>query len=155
VLVTLVILRFQLPHQALAVLYGVDRATITRAIHEIRPLLAGPGFTVPGQPGLRLRSLAAPHRHGHRCWRLSGPPRRSATSSTPRHPSQAKTRQPSRSPSTRPAPKQQSSRRICVEHAIAEPKQWRPLQRWIGRRHYDAQAHLAVAGLVSDRTAPR
>ena len=69
------ILRFQLPHQALAVLYGVDRATITRAIHEIRPLLAGRGFTVPGQPGLRLRSLAAPHRHGHRCWRLSGPPK--------------------------------------------------------------------------------
>jgi Helix-turn-helix of DDE superfamily endonuclease len=66
VLVTLVILRFQLPHQALAVLYGVDRATITRAIHEIRPLLAGRGFTVPGQPGLRLGSLAAPHRHGHR-----------------------------------------------------------------------------------------
>lgn len=52
------ILRFQLPHQALAVLYGVDRATITRAIHEIRPLLAGRGFTVPGQPGLRLGSLA-------------------------------------------------------------------------------------------------
>ena len=66
VLVTLVILRFQLPHQVLAVLYGVDRATITRAIHEIRPLLAGRGFTVPGQPGLRLGSLAAPHRHGHR-----------------------------------------------------------------------------------------
>jgi Helix-turn-helix of DDE superfamily endonuclease len=30
VLVTLVCLRFQLPHQALAVLYGVDRSTITR-----------------------------------------------------------------------------------------------------------------------------
>ena len=30
---------------------------------------------------------------------------------------------------------QQSSQRICVEHAIAEPKQWRPLQRWIGRAH--------------------
>ena len=24
----------------------------------------------------------------------------------------------------------QSSGRICIEHAIAEPKQWRPLQRW-------------------------
>jgi hypothetical protein len=48
------------------------------------------------------------------------------------------------------ARKQQSSRRICVEHAIAEPKQWRSLQaldrappglrpdpcgrRWAGRR---------------------
>ena len=53
------------------------------------------------------------------------------------------------------ARKQQSSRRICVEHAIAEPKQWRSLQRWIGRRQYYAQAHSAVAGLVSDRAARR
>jgi hypothetical protein len=53
------------------------------------------------------------------------------------------------------ARKQQSSRRICVEHAVAEPKQWRPLQRWIGRRQYYAQTHLAVAGLVSDRAARR
>jgi hypothetical protein len=49
----------------------------------------------------------------------------------------------------------QSSRRICVEHAIAEPKQWRSLQRWIGRRQYYAETHLAVAGLVSDRAARR
>jgi hypothetical protein len=40
-LVTLGILRFQLPHQALAVLYGVDRATITRAVHQVRPLPVG------------------------------------------------------------------------------------------------------------------
>jgi hypothetical protein len=53
------------------------------------------------------------------------------------------------------ARKQPSSRRICVEQAIAEPKQWRSLHRWIGRRDYDAQAHLAVAGLVSDRAARR
>jgi hypothetical protein len=58
VLATLVILRLQLPHQALAVLYGVDRATITRAVHEIRPLLAKRGFAIPGMPGLRLRTLA-------------------------------------------------------------------------------------------------
>jgi hypothetical protein len=51
VLVTLVILRFQLPYQALAVLYGVDRATVTRAVGEVRPLLAARGFAVPGQPG--------------------------------------------------------------------------------------------------------
>lgn len=49
----------------------------------------------------------------------------------------------------------QSSRRICVEHAIAEPKQWRSLQRWSGRREYYAETHLAVAGLVSDRAARR
>ncbi len=58
VLVTLVSLRFQLPHQALAVLYGVDRSTITRAVHEIRPLLARRGFAVPDTPGVRLRTLA-------------------------------------------------------------------------------------------------
>jgi hypothetical protein len=53
------------------------------------------------------------------------------------------------------ARKQQSSRRICVEHAIAEPKKLRSLQRWIGRREHYAETHLAVAGLVSDRAARR
>jgi hypothetical protein len=38
------------------VFYGVHRATITRAVHEIRPLLAA--FAVPGAAGLRLRTLA-------------------------------------------------------------------------------------------------
>lgn len=51
--------------------------------------------------------------------------------------------------------KAQASRRIPVEHANAEHKQWRPLQRYTGRReHYD-ETHLAIAGLVSDRTAER
>jgi DDE superfamily endonuclease/Helix-turn-helix of DDE superfamily endonuclease len=58
VIVTLVILRFQLPHAALAVFYGVHRSTITRAAGEIRPLLAARGFAVPGTSGLRLRTLA-------------------------------------------------------------------------------------------------
>jgi hypothetical protein len=58
VIATLVILRFQLPHAALALFYRVDRATITRAVHEIRPLLARRGFAVPGKPELRLRTLA-------------------------------------------------------------------------------------------------
>jgi Helix-turn-helix of DDE superfamily endonuclease len=58
VLVTLVVLRLQLPHQALATLFGVDRVTITRAVGEVRPLLAARGFAVPGQPGVRLRTLA-------------------------------------------------------------------------------------------------
>jgi hypothetical protein len=55
---TLVILRFQLPHAALTVFYGVHRSAITRAAGEIRPLLAQRGFAVPGQPALRLRTLA-------------------------------------------------------------------------------------------------
>jgi hypothetical protein len=58
VIATLVIMRFQLPHAALAVFYGVHRSTITRAAGEIRPLLAARGFAVPGQPGLRLKTLA-------------------------------------------------------------------------------------------------
>lgn len=53
VLVTAVYLRLQLPHAALAELYGVTRPTVTRAIHEIRPLLAARGFAVPDQPGIR------------------------------------------------------------------------------------------------------
>lgn len=53
---------------------------------------------------------------------------------------------------------QQSSERICVEHATAEHKQWRPLQRYPGRReHFDETflAMLACSGLVSDRAAAR
>ncbi|MGW7196544.1 transposase family protein [Streptomyces chryseus] len=58
VLVTLAVLRLQLPHAALAALYRVSRPTITRAVHEIRPLLARRGFAVPDRPGVRLRTLA-------------------------------------------------------------------------------------------------
>lgn len=58
VIATLVILRFQLPHAALAVFCGVSRSTITRAVGEIRPLLAARGFAVPGKPGLRLATPA-------------------------------------------------------------------------------------------------
>jgi DDE superfamily endonuclease/Helix-turn-helix of DDE superfamily endonuclease len=58
VIATLVVLRFQLQHAALGVFYGVDRSTITRAVQEIRPLLAARGFAVPGPSGVRLRTLA-------------------------------------------------------------------------------------------------
>ena len=47
----------------------------------------------------------------------------------------------------------QSSARICVEHTIAEQKQWRPLQRYIGHRDHFEDTILAIAGLVSDRAA--
>ncbi|WP_307530818.1 hypothetical protein [Streptomyces umbrinus] len=40
----------------LACWFGVDRSTITRAIGEVRPLLAQWGCTVA--PGIRLRTLA-------------------------------------------------------------------------------------------------
>jgi hypothetical protein len=55
----------------------------------------------------------------------------------------------------RQARKRQSSQRICVEHAIAEHKQWRPLQRYLGRREAYAETYPAIAGLVSDRAARR
>ena len=58
VIVTLVYLRFQLPQELLAELYGVHRSTVTRAVGEVRPLLAVRGFAVPGEPGVRLRTLA-------------------------------------------------------------------------------------------------
>ncbi|MET9135006.1 transposase family protein [Streptomyces antibioticus] len=51
--------------------------------------------------------------------------------------------------------RRQSSARICVEHTNAEYKQWRPLQRFTGRRETYAETHLAIAALVSDRSARR
>jgi hypothetical protein len=239
VLVTLVILRFQLPHQALAVLFGVDRATVTRAVGEVRSLLGARGFAVPGlrgaaahlgrrvrlrrrprgrtahrrhrdpgppaqghparPAGVCVRQAQAEHDQDHHHLRRSGPHpvggggatgpdarpdrrqdrgNRGAAAVLPDRHGQGGHRLPgacqgiSRSglrPATQAAQgrpgradraykqarTRQSSRRICVEHAIAEHKQWRPLQRYIGRREAYAQTHLATAGLVSDRAARR
>jgi len=240
VIATLVILRFQLPHAALALFYEVDRSTITRAVHEIRPLLAARGFAVPGSPDLRLRTLAdvftyaASHgvelridatevrvrrpranKPGRRAF-ISGKMRQNTKKATVVTDEKGRTLwagafRPGRqhdqtalktegicdlferfpqvkakvdagyrglakqfpdqvqAPPLKPkkdappedlaaweeARKQQSSERICVEHANAEHKQWRPLQRWIGRREYFDQTYQAIAGLVSDRAAMR
>jgi DDE superfamily endonuclease/Helix-turn-helix of DDE superfamily endonuclease len=237
---TLVILRFQLPHAALAVFYQVDRSTITRAVHEIRPLLAARGFAVPGNPGLRLKTLAdvfayaasqgvklridgtevqvrrpKAGRPGRRAF-VSGKKKQNTVKATVasdgagrlvwagafrpgrmhdvtalrtegiedllRHYPQvtaevdtgyqglardfpAQVSAPPKKPGTDASPEQtarweqqrhqQSSARICIEHAIAEPKQWRTLQRWTGRREYFQETALAIAGLVSDRAATR
>jgi len=56
VVITLVHLRLAIPHAALAVAYGVDRATVTRAVTQTRPLLARRGFATP--TGTRLHTLA-------------------------------------------------------------------------------------------------
>jgi len=240
VIATLVVLRFQLPHAALAVFYGVHRSTITRAVHEIRPLLAARGFAVPGQPGLRLTTLAdvfayaaaegvrlridgtevqvrrpKAGRPGRRAF-VSGKKKQNTIKSTvisdgggrllwagafrpgrmhdvtaartegieallrafPDVQAEAdsgyqglardfpaQVSAPPGKPGKNAPPEdltsweqqrhQQSSARICVEHAIAEPKQWRPLQRWTGRRDYLPETALAIAGLVSDRAATR
>lgn len=240
VIVTLVYLRFQLPHAALAGLYQVDRSTITRAIGEIRPLLAARGFAVPGRPGLRLRTLAdvfayaaaegvklrldgtevqvrrppagKPGRRafvsgkkkmntkkatvitdgeGRTLWAGAFRPGRMHDQTAVRtegiadlfrqypqvkakvdagyrglareFPDQVQA--PPLKPGKDAAPDetaawdelrhQQSSERICVEHANAEHKQWRTLQRYLGRREHFDETYTAVAGLVSDRAAER
>jgi hypothetical protein len=240
VIATLVVLRFQLPHAALAVFYGVDRSTVTRAVHEVRPLLAARGFAVAGHPGLRLHTLAdvfayaaatgvelridgtevrvrrpRANRPGRRAF-VSGKMRQNTKKATvvtdgsgrtlwtgafrpgrmhdqtalktegicdlfeqypqvkakvdagyrglaKQFPSQVqapplkprKDAPPQEFEAWEAARHQQSSERICVEHANAEHKQWRPLQRWIGRREYYDETHLAIACLVSDRAAER
>jgi hypothetical protein len=240
VIATLVVLRFQLPHAALAVFYGVHRSTITRAVGEIRPLLAARGFAVPGQPGLRLQTLAdvfayaaaegvrlridgtevqvrrpPAGRPGRRAF-VSGKKKQNTGKATAvsdragrllwlgafrpgrmhdvtalrtegiedllgQHPDvqaevdtgyqglardfPGQVSAPPKKPGKDAPPEetarweqqrhQQSSRRICVEHAIAEPGQWRPLQRYLGRREHFQETALAIAGLVSDRAARR
>jgi hypothetical protein len=240
VIVTLVCLRHQLPHAALAALYQVDRSTVTRAVREIRPLLAARGFAVPGRPGLRLHTLADvfayASAHGAelridgtevqvRRPRASRPGRRVFVSGKKKmntkkaavvtdgegrtlwagafrpgrmHDQTAVrtegiadlfTRFPEvkakvdagyrglakefpgqvQAPPLKPkkdappeevaawdeARHKQSSERICVEHANAEHKQWRTLQRYLGRRDDFDETYTAVAGLVSDRAAER
>jgi hypothetical protein len=240
VIVTLVYLRHQIPHAAIAALYEVGRSTVTRAVREIRPLLAARGFAVPHRPGLRLRTLAdvfayadahgvelridgtevqvrrpPAGRPGRRAF-VSGKKRqntkkaavitdsRGATLRTGafwpgrQHDQTALTTEgigdllerfpqvsalvdagyrglakqfpgqvtaPPLKPGKDAPPgeaacwetrrKAQSSQRICVEHANAEHKQWRTLQRYTGRREYYDQTHLAIASLVSDRAACR
>jgi hypothetical protein len=240
VILTLVHLRFQLPHAALAELYQVDRSTVTRAVREVRPLLAARGFAVPHRPGLRLRTLADVFAyaaaHGTelridgtgvqvRRPRASKPGRRAFISGKKKmntkkaavvtdeegrtlwagafrpgrmhgqtavrtegiadlfeqfpqvkakvdagyrglakqFPDQVQA--PPLKPKKDAPPEEtaawdeqrhrQSSQRICVEHANAEHKQWRTLQRYLGRREHFDETYLAVAGLVSDRAAER
>ena len=49
-------LRHGVTHDVLACWFGVSRSTITRAVGEVRPLLAERGCTV--EDGIRLRTLA-------------------------------------------------------------------------------------------------
>jgi hypothetical protein len=240
VIVTLVVLRHQLPHAALAGLYRVDRSTVTRAVREVRPLLAARGFAVPDRPGLRLHTLAGvfayasahgvelridgtevqvrrpragrPGRkafvsgkkkmntkkaavvtdeQGRTLWAGAFRPGRMHDQTAVRTEGiadlltrfpqvQAKVdagyrglakqfpdqvQAPPRKPEKDAAPEEiaaydeqrhrQSSERICVEHANAGHKQWRTLQRYLGRREDFDETYMAVAGLVSDRAAER
>ncbi|WP_280526228.1 transposase [Couchioplanes caeruleus] len=235
--VTLAHLRLGLPHEAIAVVFGVDRSTITRAIGQLRPLLASRGCAAPS--GVRLHSLAdvfayaaaegvtvrldateirvrrpragrggrkafvsgklkqntikttvAADQHGATLWCGSTRPGRMHDTTAARiegievllqlhptvrllvdagyqglardHPDQVS------APPLKPRPgvpverhiqwqtarKAQSSQRIPVEHAIAEHKWWRVLQRFTGRRELLPETINAVAGIVSDRSGP-
>lgn len=62
---TLIHLRHDLPHAVLGLLFGVDRSTITRAIGQIRALLAERGCAVPGRPEVRLRTLEDVFAYAH------------------------------------------------------------------------------------------
>ncbi|WP_411111530.1 transposase family protein [Streptomyces sp. c-19] len=55
-LATLVHLRHGVTHDVLACWFGVDRSTVTRAVGEVRPLLAERGCAI--SPDVRLRTLA-------------------------------------------------------------------------------------------------
>ncbi|MEU4729594.1 transposase [Streptomyces sp. NPDC023588] len=44
-----------------------------------------------------------------------------------------------------------SSKRIAVEHALANHKRWKQLTRWTHRRDLLPDIYRAIAGLVSDR----
>jgi hypothetical protein len=218
------------------VVFGVDRSTITRAIGQIRPLLAGRGCAVPS--GVRLHTLAdvfayaaaekvtlrldateirvrrpragrggrkafvsgklkqntikttvAADEHGATLWCGATRPGRMHDTTAIRtegieallerhptvkllvdagyqglardHPDQVS------APPFKPrsgasaelhaqwqsARTAQSSQRIPVEHAIAEHKWWRVLQRFTGRRELLPDTINAVAGLVSDRSS--
>ena len=238
VIVTLVYLRFQLPHGLLAALYGVHRSTVTRAVREIRPLLAARGFAVP--EGQRLKTMAdvfayaAAHgitlrmdgtevqvrrpkakRPGRRAF-VSGKKKMNTKKATvftdeagrtlfagafrpgrmhdqtavktegiadlltrfpqvkllvdagyrglaKAFPDQVEA--PPKKPKKDAAAEEiaaceeqrhkQSSERICVEHANADLKKWRHLQRYLGNRDDFDETFQAIAGLVSDRAAAR
>jgi len=240
VIVTLVYLRLQLPQPALAALYGVHRSTVTRAVHEIRPLLAARGFAVPHRPGPRLRTLADVFAYASSCGvelridgtevqvrrpRANKPGRRAFVSGKKKMNTKKATvvtdergrtlwagafrpgrmhdqtalrtegiadlftqspevrakvdagyrglakecpdqvTAPPLKPKKDATPEEtaayeekrhrQSSERICVEHANAEHKQWRTLQRYLGRRENFDETYTAIAVLVSDRAAER
>jgi len=240
VIVTLVYLRHQIPHAALAALCEVDRSTVTRAVREIRPLLAACGFAVTHRPGLRLRTLADVFAYASPCGvelridgtevqvrrpRANKPGRRAFVSGKKKMNTKKATvvtdeqgrtlwagafrpgrmhdqtavrtegiadlfeqfpevkakvdagyrglakefpdqvQAPPLKPKKDAPPEEtaaydaqrhrQSSQRICVEHANAEHKQWRTLQRYLGRREDFDETYTAVAVLVSDRAAER
>ncbi|MGW1396837.1 helix-turn-helix domain-containing protein [Streptomyces nigra] len=156
-LVTLVHLRHGATHDVLACWFGVDRSIITRAVGEVRPLLAERGCTV--SPDVRLRSLADVVDH------LGASGKTGIVDGT-----EIRVRRPAAGRKDREAfisgkfkknapdwyeemyerqRKAHSSRCIRVEHGIAHPKNWRAPARHLGRREHMSDTVQAVAGLLS------
>ncbi|MEU5507611.1 transposase family protein [Streptomyces fungicidicus] len=234
---TLIHLRHDLPHAVLALLYEVDRSTVTRAVGEVRRLLARRGFAVADRPGVRLRTLEdvfayaqaegvrlrldatevqvrrpAAGRGGRRAF-VSGKKKQNTMKATVIADHQGRTLwtdalRPGRmhdataartagigrcfdhfdlvqvllddgylglgrdhrgkalipprklrpgaiAPFVEHRERQRhdhSSQRITVEHALADHKRWKQLQRWTHRRDRLPDTYQAIATLVSDRT---
>jgi len=132
----------------LACWFGVDRSTVTRAIGEVRPLLAERGCTV--SPDVRLRTLDEVVDHlgqaGKTGGRVVTPPHRKFKKNAPDWYEEMHERRR----------KAHSSRRIRVEHGIAHLKNWRALARHLGRREHMDDTVQAIAGLLSQQqTADR
>jgi hypothetical protein len=86
----------------------------------------------PPDRGHRGALSAVPDRHGQGGHRLSGPGQGVSRPGV-RPPPTPATDAPAEEIATyKQARKRQSSRRICVEHAIAEHKQWRPYSATLG-----------------------
>ncbi|WP_030897628.1 MULTISPECIES: helix-turn-helix domain-containing protein [unclassified Streptomyces] len=135
-LATLVHLRHATTHGVLACWFGVDRSTITRAIGEVRPLLAERGCTV--SPDVRLRTLAEVVDH------LGSSGTTGIIDGT-----EIRVRRPAAGRKDQRQRKAHSSRRIRVEHGIAHLKNWRALARHLGRREHISDTVQAVASLLS------
>jgi hypothetical protein len=235
---TLIHLRHDLPHAVLALLYEVDRSTVTRAVGEVRRLLAVRGFAVPDRPGVRLRTLedvfayaqaegvrlrldateiqvrrptagrggrrafvsgkkkqntmkatVIADQKGRTLWTDALRPGRVHDATAARlagigrcfhafdrvqvllddgylglsrdHRGKALTQPRKLRPgATLPFLEhnerqrhEHSSQRITVEHALADHKRWKQLQRWTHRRDRLPDTYRAIATLVSDRTA--
>ncbi|AVZ76077.1 transposase [Streptomyces lunaelactis] len=161
-LATLVHLRHGATHDVLACWVGVDRSTITRAIGEVRPLLATRGCTIAA--GIRVRRLGlVKHLTGGPAveiladaayqglaaqtgGRVVTPPHRKFKKNPPDWYEEIYERRR----------KAHSSRRIRVEHGIAHLRNWRALARHHGRRDHMSATVQAIAGLLSrQQTATR
>jgi hypothetical protein len=129
-LAALVHLRHGTTHDVLACWFGVDRSTMTRAIGEMRPLLAERGCTISSD--VPLRNLAEVVDH------LGATGKTGVFEGT-----EIRVRR------SRKQRKAHATRRIRVEHGIAHLKNWRALALHFGRREHMSDTVQAIAGLLS------